>query len=197
MKKCFSIFVVAFTMLVVVPFTTKAETPTSISYGAWIGANTTKLAALDVDDIAKSMTGFQFGLMADFDLPFITLAPEIWYVRGNSTIGGFDVSSNSIDVPILVTTKFLDLIRVKAGPSFSLYNNAHIHYDNGNRLDVDRVKPTIGYVLGAGIEVYSLMLDLRFNGQFSTQTSMLGVEIDTTQSDLRTYSLSINLGYRF
>lgn len=198
MKRHFSIFAVIFTLLTIVPFAASAQS-SFLSYGVWAGVNVTRLQSkeISVNNVKNSMTGYQVGAMAQLDLPFVDLIPELWYVHGKSSIGNNSVTNHTIEVPVLVSMTFLDYIRVKVGPSFSLYNQGMIHFANGNKLNIGRVEPTVGYVIGGGLDIYRFMVDVRYNGQFKSQESILGVEIDNSAFDLRTHTFSLNIGYRF
>ncbi len=85
------------------------------------------------------------------------------------------VNFNTIDIPILIGYKVLDLrlvnLRVFAGPKLRLNAGSEISFDNltdGDGIDKEKLtgefkNSQIGLEAGAGIDVLMLTLDFRFN----------------------------------
>ncbi len=118
----------------------------------------------------ESKTGFHAGLFAKFELLGIFIQPELMYTELNTEYPAFDYKLSKIDAPVLVGINILGPLNIKAGPSFQyiLDNKA-----KGSGIDIEDVDKdiTIGYQLGAGVELGRLGLDARYEGAFTDNTA--------------------------
>ncbi|MFR9585689.1 MAG: outer membrane beta-barrel protein [Rikenellaceae bacterium] len=171
-----------------------------LMYGVSAGTNVSSFKLLDAADtsLGESQFGYQAGAMVGLDLPIIELSAEALWVHNKMTFSDYDTSSitsNSIELPILASIPILGPIRLKAGPSFMIYNNAKANYDDGYE-DLGSVKSTVGYVVGLGLKITKITFDLRYNGQFKKDTAF-GIENTTSEYDMNASSFSASIGYRF
>ncbi|QYA23991.1 PorT family protein [Gramella sp. MT6] len=118
----------------------------------------------------ESKTGFHAGLFAQFELLGIFIQPELLYTQLNTEYSTFDYKLSKIDAPVLVGLNILGPLNIKAGPSFQyiLDNKAE-----GGSIQIEDVENdiTVGYQLGAGIDLGRLGFDLRYEGAFSDNTA--------------------------
>lgn len=201
MNKFFKVITVLVVMLSSATFAAKAQSIPFLMYGVSVGTNISsfKLAdAADVDLSKTSQFGYQAGAMVGLDLPIIELTAEALWVHNKMTLNDYtsaSVTSNSVELPVLASLPILGPIRVKAGPSFMIYNKAKANYADGY-VDLGAVKSSVGYVVGLGLNLFSLTFDVRYNGQFNRDT-VLGLENETSSYDINASSFSASVGYRF
>ena len=174
---------------------------TRLEWGVLGGINvpdyTTNMTKADV----KNKMGWQVGITTAVDLGIIALEPQILYVRQGLRIrpeGGREINlkSNSIDVPVLVSLRLLNPLRIYAGPVFTVMNDCK-QKSGGDLVDFGRVRPTLSYSVGAGVKLLRhLLVDVRFNGQFRAKHDVVlpdGARLDK----LRSYNVALSLGYLF
>lgn len=175
--------------------------PLKVEWGVMAGINvpdyTTKM---DKAEISNKL-GWQAGIVTSLKFGWVSLDPQIFYVRQGLNIrpeGGetLNLKSNSIDVPVLVAFRPIKLLRIFAGPVFTVLNDCK-RKDGQDLLDFGRIRPTLSYSVGAGVTVLKhLTVDLRYNGQFKAKTDVVlpdGRGLDK----LRTYNVALNVGYLF
>ncbi|MFC4632963.1 outer membrane beta-barrel protein [Dokdonia ponticola] len=116
--------------------------------------------------------GFHVGVYSKFKFLGIFVQPEILYTRLNTEYseGGAtaDYNFSKIDIPLLVGIDVVGPLNLKAGPSFQLALNNDLE---GAGIDIGIQDPensfTIGYQIGAGLQLGRLGVDLRYEGAFS------------------------------
>lgn len=118
----------------------------------------------------ESKTGFHAGLFAQFELLGIFIQPELMYTELNTSYSAFDYKLSKIDAPVLVGLNILGPLNIKAGPSFQYVLDNKIE---GADLDIEDVEKEIsmGYQLGAGVNLGRLGFDVRYEGAFTDNTA--------------------------
>ena len=141
-----------------------------------------------VDVKSELASGFHAGAFARVFIDKLYIQPEVLYSLqkkdyqitlqdiSNTTVSVDKfVTFNTIDVPLLVGYKLLDLkvanLRAFAGPKFRLNAGSQISFKNlteGANIDTEALKgefkdSQIGLEAGAGIDVLMFALDFRFN----------------------------------
>jgi len=113
----------------------------------------------------ENKTGFHAGVFAQFEVLGIFIQPELMYTELNTEYSAFDYKLNKIDAPVLLGLNVLGPLNIKAGPSFQYILNNEIE---GSDLDIEDVEKdiTVGYQLGAGLDLGRLGFDLRYEGSF-------------------------------
>ena len=94
----------------------------------------------------KNKLGWQVGMVTAVKVGIIAIEPQILYVRQGLRIrpeGGREINlkSNSIDVPVLVSLRLLNPLRIYAGPVFTVMNDCK-QKSGGDLVDFGRVRPT-------------------------------------------------------
>lgn len=142
---------------------------------------------------SRDKLGWHLGLQSRVNFMFVHIQPEILFSFNNYTIdtpnsGKYKAKLRTVDVPIMVGTKFL-FFRAQAGPVFNLMTDEKVN--RGLEMMFDR--PTVGYAIGVGADLSSFTLDVRYNGQFkhSKQT----ISGSTYKTSLNSWQFS--LGYMF
>ncbi|TBW25680.1 outer membrane beta-barrel protein [Gramella sp. KN1008] len=113
----------------------------------------------------ENKTGFHAGLFAQFEIVGIFLQPELMYTELNTEYSDFDYKLSKIDAPVLLGLNVLGPLNIKAGPSFQYILKNEIEEAGFEIEDVER-DITVGYQLGAGIDLGRLGFDLRHEGSF-------------------------------
>lgn len=146
-------------------------------FGVRVGAVITKQKFEEgmLDEDVKSKFGLD--LAAVFNLPlvdFLSINPEVhWVLKGAEyeDENGNDINRkiNQLDIPVLVTLKFGKPagLRVFAGPSVNVLLSAK---DDDVDIIDDFKRAHFGGVLGAGIGLGPINLDVRYNVGFGKIT---------------------------
>ena len=113
----------------------------------------------------ENKTGFHAGLFAQFEVLGIFIQPELMYTELNTEYSAFDYKLSKIDAPVLVGINILGPLNIKAGPSFQYIVDNKI---KGSDLKIQDVEKdiTVGYQLGAGLDLGKLGFDVRHEGSF-------------------------------
>ncbi len=190
-----------FSILFVSAAAAASAQPLKVEWGFMAGINvpdyTTKM---DKTEIGNKL-GWQAGIVTSLKFGWVSVDPQIFYVRQGLNIRPEDgetlsIKSNSIDVPVLVAFRPVKLLRIFAGPVFTVMNDCK-RKSGGDRLDFGRIRPTLSYSVGAGVTVFKhLTVDLRYNGQFKGKSDVVlpdGRSLDK----MRSYNVALNVGYLF
>ena len=131
---------------------------------------------------------------------FFAIQPEVNYQNQSLKIGvqgakrDFKVKGHSVDIPVLFSLRFANIVRINAGPVFTVMNN--YFYDNAKeeRVIFGGVRPTFGY--SAGIAVVLLrryMIDARYMGYFNPSLN----NFEGTEFNTQLTSISLKIGFLF
>lgn len=190
--------IITLLMSVAVVLSTQQASALGLKYGVGAGANISTVQSFGEKINLGSSWGFQVGAHMGLDLGIVAIMPEIWYTKGSASydaqqIGGDfgQMTIESLDVPVLAVISILGPLKIKAGPSFALWNRLTLPGDE----EFNNVKSTYGYVAGVGIEFKSVGLDFRYNGQFSAVT--VPTEVNNIYNDIRADSFSVVMYYSF
>ncbi len=172
-----------------------------IKYGVGVGANISSIQSYNDDINIGSGWGFQVGAHVGLDLLIVSITPEIWYTSSYAAydaakLGGDFGTLNveSLDVPIIASISILGPLKLKVGPSFSLWSKATL--PSGEEFT--NAKSSCGYVAGVGLEFLNIGIDLRYNGQFSKSILPLGSTVQSTlDPQIRANSISVIMNYSF
>ena len=171
-----------------------------IEWGAVAGINIPEYSTSADFASVKNKLGWQAGIVTAVKFGSVAVEPQILYVRQGLRIrteegGELNLRSNSIDVPVLASLRFLKLFRVYAGPVFTVLNDCKPK-SGGSDFDFGRIRPTVSYTAGAGVLLRHILLDLRYNGEFRSKHNVVlpdGSRIDK----LRSYNVAFSVGYIF
>ena len=88
----------------------------------------------------------------------------------NTEYSDFDYKISKLDAPVLLGVNILGPLNIKAGPSFQYILKNELENTN---LTIGEVENdiTVGYQLGAGVDLGRLGFDLRYEGAFSENTA--------------------------
>jgi hypothetical protein len=166
MKKILIITVILFAAL---------ENYGQFTFGPKIGYNTSKLST-DFDSISESIKhNFQIGAFARFGKK-LYVQPEIFYATSGgtlklegTTVKKEEVKFNNLCIPVLVGFKIINAkvisLRVMAGPVANFILGTKVEASDvitDPLQDSDFKKAAWGMDLGAGVDVFFLTLDVRY-----------------------------------
>jgi len=138
-----------------------------LNFGSTGGLSTFSEFTNNVVD-SENRVGFHVGGFAKFKLLGIFIQPELVYTQLNSEFEdatSVDYSLSKIDIPVLLGFDIAGPLNLKAGPSFQLILDNDIS-GIGIGIEDPENSFTVGYQLGAGLQLGRLGLDLRYEGAF-------------------------------
>lgn len=159
-------------LLVALSISAKAQ----FSLGVKGGVNFSKITTDNLNE--STVAGYQAGLFARVGTG-VYLQPELYVsskggkfstTNNNTTYSG-DVKFTTLNVPLLVGTAFGDdnlNFRIMGGPIYSYVMDKSRNFSanfNGAYADFgDYKNSTLGYQVGAGVDIGSITADLRYEG---------------------------------
>lgn len=173
-----------------------------IEWGAIGGINVPNYTTnMQIADIGERM-GWQAGIVTAVNFGAFAIEPQILYVRNGIRINYYGeertsvrLRSNSIDVPVLASLRLLRPVRFYAGPVFTVMNDCK-QKSGGDLLDFGRIRPTISFAAGVGVQLGHMLLDLRYNGQFRAKHDVVLPDGNYLKK-LRSYNVAFSVGYLF
>ncbi len=140
-----------------------------LNYGSTGGLETITDFADNISIDGDDRVGFHAGLYSQFKFLGIFVQPELVYTQLNTEYSqdgtSADYNFSKIDIPLLVGLDVVGPLNIKAGPSFQLVLNNDID-GLGIAIEEPENSFTIGYQLGAGLQLGRLGIDLRYEGAF-------------------------------
>lgn len=149
---------------------------TSVSEGSFDGEN---------------RLGYHIGALAKFSFSGLFLQPEIVYTQLKTEFEQEEVNADydfsKLDIPILLGFDVIGPLNVKIGPAFQLVLNNEL---DANELTTEDPENSfsIGYQLGAGLQLGRLGLDLRYESAFSENDTSITSDI----TDLATEQFTLD-----
>lgn len=174
-----------------------------MEWGVTAGAGFWSYAGGDNLGDLKGRMGWQAGISMAAVWGRLALQPEIRFVRHgvDLTLPGeagatIDLKSSSIDVPVLFSVRAVDPLRIYAGPVLTAMDRCSYADPDGLALDVGRVRPTVGYTVGASVVLgRRMLLDLRYTGGFGSVGGVFWNE--GPEVKLRGHAVQFSIGYVF
>jgi hypothetical protein len=115
----------------------------------------------------------------------------------NSSIKDVTVKHSGLyaDVPVLLGMKFIKLFRVYAGPNFQFLLNQDTEIPTEANLvkKFDLKSNTTGIVIGAGVDVWRLRGDIRWDYSNNLGSN---IQFNGTQPSLRSSMISFQISYK-
>lgn len=124
--------------------------------------------------------GFHAGLYSKFKFLGIFLQPELVYTSLTTEYSqngaNTDYNFSKLDIPVLVGIDIVGPLSIKAGPAFQLTLNNDLDLNGFEANDPDNTF-TVGYQVGAGLQLGRLGLDLRYESAFSENDTSVTSDI--------------------
>jgi hypothetical protein len=144
----------------------------------------------------KNKSGYHFGVFSKLEFLGIFLQPEVLYTSLNTDYEIFDYKLTKIDAPLLVGINVLGPLNVKVGPSFQYILKNEVENTEFRIREVDN-QITVGYQLGAGIELGNLAFDARYEGAFTENTAFSDTASKEFSIDSRPSQWIFSVAYSF
>ncbi len=198
----------------------------SFSWGPKIGIAVPSIKVSDVQDVNSGAQALSLledvngkvsghiGVFARISLLGFYIQPELLVSSSKSEVGfniptdDFNLESvmgevklNKLDIPVLIGKRFFKVLRVNAGPVFTLPLNEDISFKNLT-TNIEDVKTnyksaTIGAQIGAGLDLTFLTVDVRY--ELALQSLSEGISIGNAAfaADQRVNQFLIAIGVKF
>lgn len=197
MKKTLLILAVVFATA----FSSKAQIIPSFAFGVKGGMNLTSISKTGTF-AADNQAGYLGGIWARFGALGFNFQPEAYVTGKNITIDGVKQKFTSVDVPLLVGGKvgaFGFGARFYTGPLVSFAINKDQNYGSaaGNIAHLNYKNQNYAWQVGAGIDIRSLSVDLRYEAGLSkqnyTEQNAQGYNVGSTKINLFNLSLAYKI----
>lgn len=143
-----------------------------------------------------SNVGYHFGVFLTTKGK-IFIRPELVFTHTKSIYEANNLKSNfkmdKIDAPILVGLKIIGPLNVFIGPSFQYIINTDL--EDINLADVEK-DITVGGIVGIGVTLGNLGIDLRYERGFSSNEAEF-IGIDNGRIDTRPKQIIASVSYKF
>lgn len=176
--------------------------------GPRVGISSSKVKLKDnIADVREgdAIFGFHAGFFARITMTNVYVQPEILFTSNGGKIefqhGAAkqieEYDFNKLDIPIMVGFKLTNFFRVQAGPVANLLLKANAT-EGGVTRDVksNYQNATIGYQAGIGLDIGSVLLDLKYEGNISKLGDNVGVGNTTFNTDMRNNQWLLSLGLK-
>jgi len=153
------------------------------------------------EDIANGdrSVGYHFGVYADVNLVFLEIQPELLYTRLNGSVQATDANTgqkttedigiNRFDIPLLVLLK-PGPIRFGGGPVYSVLLGS-----SSDLLDEGLANGTWAGQIVAGVEIWKISADLRYEFAWSDSADYFEVSGETISVNSRPDAWVLALGF--
>ena len=166
---------------------------------------------IDLLEDTDATIGYQFGLFARASLLGLYIQPEVLLSNSNSEIKYNDLTDsenpmeivgevrlNKLEIPILIGKRFFKVLRVNAGPIFTLLINKDIAQSSDyDKIGSNYKDTTVGAQIGAGLDLAIITVDLRYEMGLQSITDGITIGEDTFNADQRLNQFLLSVGIKF
>ncbi len=175
----------------------------NFSIGPKVGLSQTQLDLKNRDfDSSGGQVGYHLGAFARFGGTGFFVQPEVLFTQtsgrftyNSPTPGGesrFDAKFNRLDIPIMAGFKFLNILRIQAGPIASIDINSELKDASNTVRDAEFRKSSIGYQAGLGLDIGNLVVDAKYESSLGKITDNVG----NFSTDNRISQWILSVGFR-
>lgn len=156
----------------------------------------------------QSTIGFHAGAFTRISVLGLYVQPELLFTQAGGEIeirdsanDNFDqiqeLTYNKIDVPVMFGFRMGSVLRVNAGPSFSLILGQDARTEGTTAEVKNRYEDsTVGYQIGGGLDIGKLVLDVRYEGSLSKLGDSVQLGGRSFDTDYRNNQFSVSLGFK-
>ena len=178
--------------------------------GPKVGFSSSRLSLEEAELVraGSSTIGFHAGAFTRLTILGIYLQPEVLFTQSGGRIevrdgvsDTFDqiqeLTYNKLDVPVMLGFRIGDVLRINAGPSFSLILGQDARTE-GTTAEVrnNYESSTVGYQVGGGLDIGRLVLDVRYEGNLSKLGDSVQLGRRRFDTDYRNTQFSVGLGFK-
>lgn len=199
MKRIFTL-IGAFALLLLSPAVSAQSKTLPIELGVIAGINVPGFSTDDTGADIQNKMGWQVGVVSAVNLGLLAIEPQLIYhhqgIRLRAEESSFRLKCHTLDLPVTVSIGLAKVLRLYAGPVFTLMDNCRQKVGN-DLLDFGRVRPTLSYTAGVRIKPLAhLLFDIRYNGQFKGREKIKLRDVGMLD-ELDTYNVAFSVGYLF
>lgn len=183
-------------------------------FGIRGGINSATVKPPDFDNSDYSIeyksgdVGFHLGAMGQLKLGSFVLQPELLFSTAKTDIKLTDLSGstaveeigkqkfNKLDLPVIAGVK-LGPVKLQLGPVATVQLNSKSDLLEENGIEQAYKGMTIGYQAGLGLELSSLLIDVKYEGNLSQFGDGVIIAGQTFNFDQRMSQLILSLGFLF
>ena len=177
--------------------------------GPKVGFTSSRLSLEEARQVraGASTIGFQAGIFTRFSFLGLYAQPELLFSQSGGQIEIQDQASenfnqiqeltyNKIDLPVMLGFHMGSVFRINAGPSFSLILGQDARTE-GTTAEVrnNYENATVGYQIGAGLDIGKLVLDVRYEGGLSKLGDSVQLGGRRFDTDYRDNIFSVAFGF--
>lgn len=172
------------------------------SFGIKAGISNAQYSLANPSQTVSSAQGYHMGAFVQLKGLGLLVQPEVLVNQRNGVLTRNDSSSRirltHLDVPVLVGYSFFKVARVYAGPNFAILIDAFrtSDYKDPNFSRELFNGAFVSGIIGAGIDVWRLTLDVRYD----LAITKVGNELLTNNGNIdfakRINTLQVSLGYK-
>ncbi|MGD2034641.1 MAG: porin family protein [Bacteroidales bacterium] len=202
--KCIAIFIMA--LLVWAPGQAQ------LKFGIRGGINASRVKLKEFDnpdyrlDYESGQVGFHFGGIAQLKMGMVFIQPELLFtnvktdVSVQRTSGGETwigkQSFNKLDLPVIAGVK-IGPLKLQAGPVASVVLNSKSNVLDDRGIDQSTKGATIGYQAGVGLQLGSLLVDVKYEGNLSKLGDGVTIGGQDFNFDQRLNQIIFSIGFLF
>ena len=155
-----------------------------------------------------STIGFHAGVFTRFSFLGLYAQPELLFSQSGGQIEIKDqvgenysqiqeLTYNKVDLPVMLGFRMGDVFRINAGPSFSLILGQDARTE-GTTAEVKNnyENATVGYQVGAGLDIGKLVLDVRYESSLSKLGDSVQLGGRRFDTDYRDAIVSFAFGFK-
>ncbi len=152
--------------------------------------------------------GFHAGAFTRLSVLGIYLQPEVLFTQAGGQIEIRDrvddnfnqvqnLTYNKLNVPVMLGFRVGEVLRINAGPSFSLILGQDARTE-GTTAEVrnNYESSTVGYQVGGGLDIGRLVLDVRYEGNLSKLGDSVQLGGRRFDTDYRNNQFSVGIGFK-
>jgi len=156
-------------------------------------------------ETADSEVGIHAGAFARIEVLGIYVQPELLFtssggkVKVESEDRGeeiWNLTYNKLDMPVMAGIKFLKILRVQAGPKFSLMLSSDARdIDVYENVENNYNQASVGYQAGIGIDISDIYIDLKYENNLSNVGQSISIGDQEFSTDTRNPLIMLIVGY--
>lgn len=196
--------------LIVITLLFWSTTQAQIKFGIRAGLNSSRVKLNEFDntdytlDYKSSKVGFHVGGIAQLKMGMIVIQPELLFTLAKTDVSLYDIANdstaigrqsfNKIDLPIIFGIKFGPL-KLQVGPVASIILKSKSDLLDDHNINYSMKGATFGYQAGIGLELGSLLLDVKYEGSLSKLGDGITIAGQQFNFDQRLNQIILSIGY--
>jgi hypothetical protein len=147
-----------------------------------------------LESINDAKVGFQVGLVSQIQIQKFFIQPELLLATSGGVVKVSQIGSTNgqlkdqkitkVDIPVLVGGK-MGPLRIGVGPVASMVIKSKSELSDIDQFDDKFKKATWGYQVGAGLDIWKLALDVKYEGNLSRWGDKVVIAGDDVNFDRR------------